>query len=143
MSRNDTVIYFTFDDGPHPAATAYVLDTLKQYNAKATFFCIGKNVAAYPDIYKRILSEGHRIGNQHSITWMVGKHPTRNTSAISMRQKIYRQRILPSSIWQDQPFPNPIVNRRLKIQANVGLQIMMWDVLSADFDTWYQRRKMR
>ncbi len=47
-------IYITFDDGPHPVATPFVLDELKKHNARATFFCIGKNVVAYPEIYKRI-----------------------------------------------------------------------------------------
>src|SRR5690348_4566418 len=57
------VLYLTFDDGPHPTATAFVLDVLKEYNAQATFFCIGKNVKENPELYKRILSEGHRVGN--------------------------------------------------------------------------------
>src|SRR5687768_2431828 len=56
-------IYLTFDDGPHPEATAFVLDELKKVNAKATFFCIGKNVMTYPALYKRILDEGHATGN--------------------------------------------------------------------------------
>src|SRR5450432_1071984 len=57
------IIYLTFDDGPHPVATPFVLDELKKYNAKATFFCIGKNVAEHPDIYAKVLNEGHRVGN--------------------------------------------------------------------------------
>ncbi|HEY6082068.1 MAG TPA: polysaccharide deacetylase family protein, partial [Chitinophagaceae bacterium] len=56
-------VYLTFDDGPHPKATPFILDQLKKYNAQATFFCIGKNVAEYPDIYARILEEGNRVGN--------------------------------------------------------------------------------
>ena len=56
-------LYLSFDDGPHETATPFVLDHLKQYNAKATFFCIGKNVKAYPKIYERILDEGHATGN--------------------------------------------------------------------------------
>src|SRR5690242_671014 len=63
FSREDKIIYLTFDDGPHPLATPFVLDTLKQFNAKATFFCIGKNVVENPAIYKRILTEGHSAGN--------------------------------------------------------------------------------
>jgi peptidoglycan/xylan/chitin deacetylase (PgdA/CDA1 family) len=56
-------IYLSFDDGPHAAATPFVLDELKKYNAKASFFCIGKNVIAETALYKRILQEGHRVGN--------------------------------------------------------------------------------
>ncbi|MEO7048195.1 MAG: polysaccharide deacetylase family protein, partial [Ferruginibacter sp.] len=56
-------IYLTFDDGPHPEITDIILDQLKTYKASATFFCIGKNVMAYPDVYKRIIEEGHAVGN--------------------------------------------------------------------------------
>jgi peptidoglycan-N-acetylglucosamine deacetylase len=67
-------IYLTFDDGPHAEATPFVLDQLKKYNAKATFFCIGKNVRKHPDIYQRIIAEGHSIGNHtnnHLNGWKV------------------------------------------------------------------------
>ena len=63
MKTKEKIIYLSFDDGPHPVATPFVLDELKKYNAKATFFCIGKNVMAEPAIYKRILDEGHAVGN--------------------------------------------------------------------------------
>src|SRR5687767_7439550 len=72
IDTNEKKLYLTFDDGPHPAATPFVLDTLKEYNAKATFFCIGKNVEAFPGIYQRIVSEGHAAGNhtwQHLNGW--------------------------------------------------------------------------
>src|SRR5258708_753287 len=60
---DEKVLYLTFDDGPHPVATPFVLDILKQYDARASFFCIGKNVQEHPQIYRRILEEGHRAGN--------------------------------------------------------------------------------
>ncbi len=63
VSGAEKVIYLTFDDGPHPEATPFVLDELKRYNARATFFCIGKNVQEYPQLYRRLLMEGHRVGN--------------------------------------------------------------------------------
>ena len=56
-------IYLTFDDGPDPEVTPWVLDQLKAHQAKATFFCVGENVEKYPEIYKRILAEGHTVGN--------------------------------------------------------------------------------
>src|SRR4051812_13421355 len=67
-------LYLTFDDGPIAEATPQVLDELKRYNAKASFFCIGKNVAANPEIYHRIIAEGHTIGNHtydHLNGWQV------------------------------------------------------------------------
>ena len=56
-------IYLTFDDGPTPEVTPWVLDCLKQYNAKGTFFCLGRNVEKYPELYQQILNEGHAVGN--------------------------------------------------------------------------------
>ncbi|WP_315820276.1 polysaccharide deacetylase family protein [Paraflavitalea speifideaquila] len=74
IPTREKIIYLTFDDGPHPMATPFVLDTLQQFQAKATFFCIGKNVVEYPAIYRRILDEGHRTGNHthnHFNGWKV------------------------------------------------------------------------
>ena len=62
IPANERLIYLSFDDGPHPTITPFVLDELKKYNAKASFFCIGKNVLAYPEVYKRIIEEGHAVG---------------------------------------------------------------------------------
>ncbi|HEY6902590.1 MAG TPA: polysaccharide deacetylase family protein, partial [Puia sp.] len=59
----DKVLYLTFDDGPHPEVTPFVLEQLKKYNARATFFCIGKNVKEHPETYRQVLMEGHRVGN--------------------------------------------------------------------------------
>jgi len=63
VNTKEKVIYLTFDDGPIPEITPFVLDELKKWNAKATFFCIGKNAEANPDIFQRIISEEHSIGN--------------------------------------------------------------------------------
>ena len=59
----EKVIYLSFDDGPHPEVTPFVLAELKNYNANASFFCIGKNVAAYQNIYAAIIEQGHTVGN--------------------------------------------------------------------------------
>ena len=66
IATKEKIIYLTFDDGPHPVATPFVLDQLKKYDAGATFFCIGKNVVDHPAIYKRILEENHRDEQQHA-----------------------------------------------------------------------------
>src|SRR6185436_20496916 len=63
VPTKEKIVYFTFDDGPHERATPFVLDQLKMNNAKATFFCIGKNVIAHPELYKRIAEEGPTTGN--------------------------------------------------------------------------------
>src|SRR3990170_5445640 len=63
IPAKDNIIYLTFDDGPDPEITPWVLDTLKKYNAKATFFCIGENVQKYPAIFKQIIDNNHAVGN--------------------------------------------------------------------------------
>jgi peptidoglycan/xylan/chitin deacetylase (PgdA/CDA1 family) len=62
-SDDEPAVYLTFDDGPHPVATPFVLAQLEEYNAQATFFCIGKNVIEYPHIYDALLRGGHSVGN--------------------------------------------------------------------------------
>ena len=63
IATTNKVLYLTFDDGPTPEVTNWTLDILKQYDAKATFFCIGANVEKHPDIFKSIIKDGHTIGN--------------------------------------------------------------------------------
>ena len=71
VPTTEKVIFLTFDDGPIPEATPWVLDTLSDYGAKATFFCVGDNVRKYPDIFQRILAEGHAVGN-HTFNHLKG-----------------------------------------------------------------------
>jgi peptidoglycan/xylan/chitin deacetylase (PgdA/CDA1 family) len=66
MPREEQAVYLTFDDGPIPEVTPWVLDQLAEHGAKATFFCIGSNARSYPTILQRILVEGHAVGNH---TW--------------------------------------------------------------------------
>jgi Polysaccharide deacetylase len=63
IPTDEKVMYLTFDDGPIPEVTPWVLETLKKFNAKATFFCVGDNVNKNPTIFQQVLSEGHAIGN--------------------------------------------------------------------------------
>ncbi len=63
FSREEKAIYLTFDDGPHPEITPWVLKLLKEYNAEATFFCVGENIEKHPETFNQILAEGHSVGN--------------------------------------------------------------------------------
>lgn len=63
MDKSEKAVYLTFDDGPIPEATPFILDTLKEFDAKATFFMVGENVQRYPELFKRIKAEGHQVGN--------------------------------------------------------------------------------
>src|SRR5436309_1317373 len=96
IPAKEKILYLTFDDGPHETATPFVLDQLKKYNAKATFFCIGKNVASHPEIYQRILNEGHSTGNHtynHLNGWKVNKEEYINDvekAAQQINSKLFR-----------------------------------------------------
>ena len=126
----EKTLYLTFDDGPHPVATPFVLDTLRGFGARATFFCIGKNVQEHPQIYRRILEEGHRVGNhtQHHLNgW-------RAADAAYIEDNRQAARYIDSALFR------PPYGRISKFQASLlqgppyGYDIVMWDVLSADFD---------
>jgi peptidoglycan/xylan/chitin deacetylase (PgdA/CDA1 family) len=128
----DRVLYLSFDDGPHPVATPFVLEQLANFNAKASFFCIGKNVQLYPDIYAALLEANHTVGN-HTQNHMNGwKNTTENYMADiqeatkSIRSNLFRPpygRIRFAQI------------KALRSDPSLPQDIMMWDVLSGDFDT--------
>ncbi len=125
----DTVeknIYLTFDDGPHPLATAFVLDELKKNNARATFFCIGKNVESNPELYDRIISEGHQTGN-HTYNHLNG---WKTTDEIYLDDVRLAARSIQSALFR--PPYGRIRSRQVK-KLN-DYKIVMWDVLSGDFD---------
>jgi peptidoglycan-N-acetylglucosamine deacetylase len=122
-------VYLSFDDGPHEHATAFVLDMLKKYNAKASFFCIGKNVAAHPAIYQRILEEGHAVGN----------HTYHHMNGWKVKNEEYYDDITKASELIDSNLFRPPYGRIRFSQVNhlkKNLQIkpVMWTLLSGDFD---------
>jgi len=126
IQSEEKTVYLTFDDGPHPVATPFVLDELKKYNAKATFFCIGKNVIDHPGIYKRILEEGHRVGNHtlnHRNGWKTG-------------DDLYLSEITEAASHIQSDLFRPPYGRLKSSQAKKlkDYRIIMWDVLSGDFD---------
>ncbi|MFT3932903.1 MAG: polysaccharide deacetylase family protein [Chitinophagaceae bacterium] len=130
MPGGQKKIYLSFDDGPHPIATPFVLEELKKYNAKASFFCIGKNVASHPEIYKRILTEGHAVGN----------HTQDHLNGGKTGDQPYFENIAKASRYIDSKLFRPPYGRLSSFQAKHAREkfdftIVMWSVLSADFDT--------
>ena len=129
--RNTNNIFLSFDDGPEPAITPYVLDELKKFNAKASFFCIGKNVEQYPEIYNRIKKEGHCIGN-HSYT-----HPNgwKTNEQDFIRDILKASQHIKSDLFRP-PYGRMTYRqaKKLKSVTSPPMNIIMWDVLSGDFD---------
>lgn len=123
-------VYLTFDDGPHPTATPFVLEQLEKYNAKATFFCIGKNVTANKELYDCVVAAGHTIAN-HTQEHQNGWHTdTRHylDGILKAAQVIKSHSFRP-------PYGRIKISQVKKLlQAPKAWKIYMWDVLSADFD---------
>ncbi|HEX5003307.1 MAG TPA: polysaccharide deacetylase family protein [Bacteroidia bacterium] len=124
----DKSVYLTFDDGPIPEVTPFVLDTLKEYNAKATFFCIGKNVEQNGDIYKRILKEGHRTGN-HTYNHPNGWNTTAGKYIANVQQA---QQYIGTDLFRP---PYGLIRKAQSKILMRNFKIIMWDVLSYDFET--------
>lgn len=130
MPQHKKAIYLTFDDGPHPQITNFVLDELLKFNAKATFFCVGKNVAANSGVFKRILDEGHAVGN-HTYDHLDG-WKTENAkylqNILKAKNNIYSNLFRP-------PYGRITRNQQKSLtQLNEPFNIIMWSVLSGDFD---------
>lgn len=127
MNQNEPIIYLTFDDGPIPELTPWVLDVLKQYNIKATFFCVGDNITKHPEIFQRIINEGHQIGN-HTYNHLKG---WKTTNALYFDNINKCQELTCTDLFR------PPYGRITKSQYKFLLtnyRIVFWDVLSYDYD---------
>ena len=130
MPRGDKKIYLSFDDGPHPVATSFVLEELKKYNAKATFFCIGKNVLESPFIYEQIIDEGHQVAN----------HTYNHLNGWKTNDEEYINNVMAAKKLIDSNLFRPPYGKATRFQLKLlteryGLNAIMWTVLSGDFDT--------
>jgi peptidoglycan-N-acetylglucosamine deacetylase len=127
----EKTLYLTFDDGPHPAATSFVLEQLEKYNAKATFFCLGKNVVAYPSIYSEIMRADHAVGN----------HTFNHVNGWKVKDKEYFNDIIEARKYIDSSLFRPPYGKITTFQAKhlsrspLNFTIVMWDVLSKDYNT--------
>ncbi len=134
IDTTENELYLTFDDGPTPNITPWVLEQLKGYNAKATFFCIGNNIEKYPEIFNAILEDGHAIGNHtynHVNGWKtstseylkdVAKCQNKVGKITSETQTLFR------------PPYGKLKNEQSKKLVQEYFNIIMWDVLSYDWD---------
>jgi peptidoglycan/xylan/chitin deacetylase (PgdA/CDA1 family) len=131
IPAKDKVIYLSFDDGPHPNATSFVLSELKKYNAKATFFCIGNNVLKHPNVYESILQAGHRVGN-HTYDHVNGWKTETNSYIENIKDAAS---LIDSNLFRP-PYGRITKKqiRAIKLNSDLPQHIIMWDVLSGDFD---------
>lgn len=140
-------IFLTFDDGPVPGPTEFVLDSLKKFNAQATFFCIGDNVQKYPHVFNKIVGDGHSIGN-HTFNHLKGwNHSTQEyVKNVELCAQQFAERLNQASSFQQRVFSNPPLFRppygriqRKQISALRNYRIIMWDVLTHDYSTSYSQ----
>jgi peptidoglycan/xylan/chitin deacetylase (PgdA/CDA1 family) len=129
IPTKEKILYLTFDDGPHETATPFVLDELKKYNAKATFFCLGKNVQLHPEIYQRILVEGHSTGN-HTFNHLNAWHVKKEEYINDVKQA---EKFIQSKLFRP-PYGRIYPRLSKKLRTQFGYKIIMWHVLSGDFD---------
>lgn len=134
-STNKT-IYLTFDDGPTPEVTNWTLNTLKKFNAKATFFCIGNNINKHPEIFKNIVIEGHSIGNhtQNHIKGWKTKSKNYLKNIEEAKKSIEEQITTSETKTLFRPPYGQITPKQGKKLTALGYKIIMWDILSFDWD---------
>lgn len=131
---NSDKVYLTFDDGPTPGITEYILSVLDKYDAKATFFCLGKNADMYPDLHRQIIDAGHKVGN-HSYSHIKGWE-------VKTEQYVedvdLANQFLSSDLFR--PPYGRITPRQGRILAE-RYRLVMWDIISQDYSQWVSPRQ--
>jgi peptidoglycan/xylan/chitin deacetylase (PgdA/CDA1 family) len=134
IPASEKEIYLTFDDGPVPGPTDFVLEALSRYAIKATFFCIGDNVRKNPDVFKKVIEQGHTVGN-HTFHHLKGWSTSLETYSDNVKQCETEFRISNPELRTSKLFRPPYGRiTRSQIGALADYQIVMWDVLTNDYD---------
>lgn len=132
LPDDEKVLYLTFDDGPTPEITDWVLNCLNNYNAKATFFCIGKNIDNHPQIFNKVIAKGHAVGN-HTYNHLKG-WKTRSKlylSDVAKTQDLIQEK---SASKLFRPPYGKFKSSQARKLLNLGYTIVLWEVLSYDWD---------
>lgn len=143
IPNDEKKVFLTFDDGPTPEITEWVLAQLKAYNFRATFFCIGNNIEKHPELFNQLIAEGHAVGN-HTFNHVKGWN-TPNKTYLKEVEKC-EEMIQHYSINQNlsklfrPPYGKikPLQSRKMR---KLGYKIIMWDVLSADYKQTITKEK--
>ena len=129
MDRHERAVYLTFDDGPIPESTPFILDTLRHYGVKAAFFMVGDNVRKYPELYEQIQADGHLVGN----------HTHNHISGFRHSIKDYMYNVERANAYiQSHYFRPPHGWMRLSQYAWLSrkFKVVMWDVVTRDYSKW-------
>ena len=129
MDKHERAVYLTFDDGPIPEATPFILKTLAEFNIKATFFMVGDNVRKYPDLYRQVVEAGHRIGN-HTYHHIGGfRHSIKHycDDADQANELLHTDLFRPPHGWMR-------IDKYLWLGRKY--RIVMWDLVTRDYSKW-------
>jgi peptidoglycan/xylan/chitin deacetylase (PgdA/CDA1 family) len=129
MDRQEHAVYLTFDDGPIPESTPFILDTLREFDAKATFFMVGDNVRKYPELYQSILADGHQVGN-HTHNHISGFRHSLHEYCYNVEKAnayIHSHFMRPPHGWMRIP-QYAWLSRKYKV--------VMWDLVTRDYSKW-------
>ena len=124
---NEAAVYLTFDDGPHPVITRQAMQILSRFDVPATFFCVGENIEKHPDVIEELKAQGHAIGNHsyaHESGW--------STPNFAYLKSFIQCQSLTDAKWFRPPYGRITRSQAEAISAQT--EVVMWDVLSADFD---------
>ena len=127
LSKTEKAVSLTFDDGPIPEVTPWVLEVLKQHGIKATFFCVGENVVKHPEIFRQIIDEGHRVGN-HSQHHVRGRSLSLDDYLTDIQEA---QEFIHSSLFRP-PYGSLTIQQYHKLKKHY--KIVFWDVLTEDYN---------
>ena len=127
MDRHQKSVYLTFDDGPIPEATPFILDTLDKFNVKATFFMVGENAVKYPHLLEEVRKRGHQVGN-HTYNHLSGMRHFTWTYLANIKKA---DEILHTKLFR--PPHGWIRTVQYRVLRHVGITVVMWDVVTRDY----------
>ena len=129
MDKNVKVVYLTFDDGPIPESTPFILKALAEYGARATFFMVGDNVRKYPELFRQVVEAGHQVGNHTFNHWSGFKHTTKAYSENAERAN----ELIGAHLFRP---PHGWMRLDQYICLRRKYRIVMWDLVTRDYSKW-------
>ena len=144
MDPSVKAVYLTFDDGPIPEATPFVLETLARYGIRATFFVVGDNVRKYPEVFRQVVAAGHRIGNHTfnhigGFRWLSRNYLRNTKKAQELIENMLQRLYTPEKLGEGELFRPPhgwMRPLQYQVIRRKKYRIIMWDVVTRDYSKW-------